>query len=32
KKYGSIKGTQMSLKRIQRCNVHTPMGTYDPVK
>ena len=32
KKYGSIKGTQMAIDRIQRCNVHTPMGTYDPVK
>ncbi len=30
-KYGSLKGTVMSLKRILRCN---PFGTsgYDPVK
>ena len=32
KKYGSIKGSKMALKRVWSCNSHTPVGTYDPVK
>jgi putative membrane protein insertion efficiency factor len=31
KKYGSIKGTVMAVKRIARCNSKTQAGTYDPV-
>jgi uncharacterized protein len=31
KKYGSIKGTGMAIKRISRCNSKTQAGTYDPV-
>ena len=30
-KYGVIKGIQMGMNRVSRCNRHTPMGTYDPV-
>lgn len=32
KKYGTIKGVKMALNRLNRCSIHTPMGTYDPVK
>lgn len=32
KKYGVLKGIPMGINRLGRCNVHTPMGTYDPVK
>lgn len=31
-KYGIIKGIYMGMHRLARCNTHTPMGTYDPVK
>lgn len=31
-KYGALKGVIMGVKRIRRCNRHTPMGTFDPVK
>jgi len=31
-KYGSIKGIGLGIKRISRCNKHTPMGTFDPVE
>jgi putative membrane protein insertion efficiency factor len=31
-KYGVLKGSAMGANRISRCNHHTPMGTYDPVK
>lgn len=30
-KYGVFKGIKMSINRVSRCNVNTPMGTYDPV-
>lgn len=31
-KYGVRKGIYMGMHRLARCNIHTPMGTYDPVK
>ncbi len=31
-KYGAIKGTYMSIKRILRCNPFNKNGGYDPVK
>lgn len=31
-KYGVIKGLSLGVSRLGRCNVRTPMGTYDPVK
>jgi len=31
KKYGSIKGTFLSLKRIVKCGPWTEFGTHDPV-
>lgn len=31
-KYGVLKGTILGINRLRRCNVHTPMGTYEPVR
>lgn len=31
KKYGSIKGTFLGIKRIVKCGPWTKFGTYDPV-
>lgn len=32
KKYGSIKGSCMAIKRILRCNPFNKNGGYDPLK
>lgn len=29
-KYGTVKGTLLTLRRIARCGPWTPAGTYDP--
>jgi len=32
KKFNFLKATYLTIKRLLKCNIFTPMGTYDPVK